>query len=211
MKRMLGKFFAVGLLMSTALGSSVSMAQEKNLSRRFATEAPAKKPLPAGAVAISNRELRAADPITFEELRLFVRDWRKYARWLKTNGNEYKAVAYLGVSRSSDYPPEVVKWMDEHGWAVDRFFLLEQKFRKTLSVQKQEKKQVLLQSHIEQLKKQVENDASLSMEEKKEKLLHYNRTIENVHTVTDMKAPVTPEEYELIKLNHDVLERILAE
>ena len=179
-------------------------------SSDFAGEKPvSQKPLPAEATALPEEELKAASSITFDELRLFVRDWRKYTRWLKKDGNEYKAVAYLGVSPSSDYPPEVVKWMDEHGWTVDRFFLLERKFRETLSVQKQEAKQNALKAHLERQIREIDQDPSLTREQKREKKKPFQATIATVRSEISGKAPVTPEEYELIKLNHDVLVRIL--
>ena len=146
-----------------------------------------------------------------DELRSFLQDWRKYARWLKTDGNEYKAVAYLGVSRSADYPTEVVRWMDEHGWAVDRFFLLERKLRITLSVQEQEKKQTMLRSHLERQINAVENNKALSKDQKESMKKRYLETLGTVNEVTSSKAPVTPEEYELIKFNHDAIAKVMAE
>ncbi|MBR4126374.1 MAG: hypothetical protein IKR09_02205 [Alphaproteobacteria bacterium] len=215
MKSMFGKFCAIGLFANAFFLSSAIAIENtaSDLSRQFSSEPSVseKHRLPAEAVAIPEEDLKSAAPITFDELRLFVRDWRKYARWLKTDGNEYKAVAYLGVSRSADYPVEVVKWMDEHGWAVDRFFLLERKFRMTLSVQKQEAKQTLLSNHMEQMLEQLENDPSKNEDEKKALRRQYASTIRSIHAATSIKAPVSPEEYKLIKLNHDALEKILAE
>ena len=213
MKKKFGSLCSICLFMEMAFLSSAGAGQESNLSHQFSAELPAPKQrvLPAGATAIPEEELKAAAPITFNELKAFVRDWRKYTRWLKSGGNEYKAVAYLGVSRLSDYPPEVVKWMDEHGWAVDRFFLLERKFRMTLSVQKQEDKQTLLRNHMEQMINQVETNNGLSNDQKQNMKQQYMTTIQSIRAATNVKAPVTPEEYELIKLNHNVLARILAE
>jgi hypothetical protein len=202
-------FFAGISLSSAAFAAKYSGS---NANYQFSAErTPAKKALPPEASALPMKELQAASPITFDELRLFVRDWRKYSRWLKTDGNEYKAVAYLGVSQSADYPPEVVKWMDKHGWAVDRFFLLERKFRITLSVQKQEAKQTVLKAHLEQQIRELDRNPSLSADQKKELKKQYQGTIQTVRSATSAKAPVTPEEYELIKLNHDVLVRVLDE
>ena len=184
----------------------------KTASSQFSEETPVpQKPLPPEAQPLPEEDLKVSAPITFDELRLFVRDWRKYTRWLKKDGNEYKAVAYLGVSPSSDYPPEVVKWMDEHGWAVDRFFLLERKFRETLSIQKQDAKQSVLRSHLERQIQDAENDRSLTMDQRKEMIQKYRESIMTLRSTAGNKAPVTPEEYELIKLNHDVLSRILDE
>lgn len=39
----------------------------------------------------------------------------------------------------------------------------------------------------------------------------YAGTIRTVRAATNVKAPVTPEEYELIKLNREALTRILSE
>ena len=213
MKRMLGNFYTISLLAAAISLPSVARAQDSPVGSRFAAEpsSAVEKPLPYGAVAVSVEELKAAEPVTFEELRRFVRDWRKYDHWLKTDGNQYKAVAYLGVSPSVDYPPEVVKWMDEHGWAVDRFFLLERKFRMTLSIQKQETKQVLLTEHIRKQMEQVRDNSSMSLDEKRTLMMQYRNTMRNVRTTTSARAPVTPEEYELIKINHDALARVLAE
>ncbi|MBO4520479.1 MAG: hypothetical protein J5787_04665 [Alphaproteobacteria bacterium] len=202
-------FLAATGFPSAAFAAKYSGVRTKN--RFVAEKTVKKKPLPAAAVALPEKETRAADAITFEELHLFVRDWRKYARWLKKNDNEYKAVAYLGVSPSTDYPPEVVKWMDEHGWAVDRFFLLERKFRQTLSVQKQEAKQNTLISHLEKQIQDVERNHSLTQAQKKEMIDQYLQTISSVQASISGKAPVTQEEYNLIKLNHDVLARVLDE
>ena len=185
-----------------------------------ATEARQNSTLPAAyevrrppkeATAMPDEDIRAAAPMTMDELRSFLQDWRKYARWLKTDGNEYKAVAYLGVSRSADYPTEVVRWMDEHGWAVDRFFLLERKLRITLSVQEQEKKQTMLRSHLERQINAVENNKALSKDQKESMKKRYLETLGTVNEVTSSKAPVTPEEYELIKFNHDAIAKVMAE
>lgn len=171
----------------------------------------AKKKLPSQATEMPMEDLKSSAAVTFDELRSFVRDWRKYARWLKTDGNEYKAVAYLGVSKTMDYPPEVLKWMDEHGWAADRFFLLERKFRITLSVQQQEIKQETLKSHLQQQIKMLDENKALPAEKKKEMKEQYERTLVSLLSSPYTKAPVTPEEYELIKLNRDALMRILSE
>lgn len=170
-----------------------------------------KKQPPENATAMPDADIRAAAPMTMNELRLFLQDWRKYARWLKTDGNEYKAVAYLGVSRSADYPVEVVRWMDEHGWAVDRFFLLERKLRITLSVQEQEKKQTMLRTHLEKQMKAVDENNTLSPEQKKSMKDRYFGTIKTLREVMSAKAPVSPEEYELIKFNHDAIAKVMAE
>ena len=186
---------------------------EKAIARKYSEQPPAyahKKP-PPQATAMPTEDLRAAAPVTFDELRLFVRDWRKYARWLKTDGNEYKAVAYLGVSKTTDYPAEVLKWMDEHGWVADRFFLLERKFRMTLSVQEQEVKQKSLRDHINQQIKAVETNAALPLEQKREMKKQFEKTLSSLRAAGHTKAPVSPEEYELIKLNRDALMRILTE
>lgn len=127
MKNLSGYFCIVcglsltGLLPFSAFAAKYSGAG--TASRQFSAERPAsEKPAPPPeASSMPQEDLKAVSPITFDELRLFARDWLKYARWLKTDGNQYKAVAYLGVSAAADYPPEVVKWMDAHGWAVDRF------------------------------------------------------------------------------------------
>lgn len=163
------------------------------------------------AATLPAEDLNAVAPITFNELRFFVRDWKKYTRWLKKNDNEYKAVAYLDVSPSSDYPPEVVKWMDEHGWAVDRFFLLERKFRQTIAIQKRDAKQNALKAHLERQIKDLNKNPALSIDQKKAMRKQYQETIATVRASMKGKAPVTQEEYELIKLNHDVLAKILDE
>ena len=163
------------------------------------------------AASLPDDDLKAIAPITFDELRFFVRDWKKYTRWLKKNDNEYKAVAYLGVSPSNDYPPEVVKWMDEHGWAVDRFFLLERKFRQTIAFQKKDAKQGMLKAHVERQIKELDKNPALSIEQKRTMRRKYQETIKDIRSKMKDKAPVTPEEYELIKLNHDVLAKILDE
>ena len=169
------------------------------------------KDLPAEATPLPEIDLQATAPVSFDELRLFARDWRKYSRWLKTEGNEYKAVAYLGVSRSVDYPVEVMKWMDEHGWAADRFFLLERKFRETLSIQERERKNSILISHLQQQIEQVKKNKSLTEEQIKSMSSQYAGKIRELEDQRSIKAPVTPEEYELIKLNHEALVKILAD
>ena len=201
--------FLVGILPSSAFAAKYSGAASRQFSAdRNASEKPA---LPPEASSMPQEDLKAVSPITFDELRLFARDWLKYARWLKTDGNQYKAVAYLGVSAAADYPPEVVKWMDAHGWAVDRFFLLERKFRITLSVLEQENKQTNLLRHLETQIRQLEKNDKMSAEQKKSLKEQYAGTIRTVRAATSAKAPVTPEEYELIKLNREALTRILSE
>jgi len=157
------------------------------------------------------RDLRAAAPVRFPELRRFVADWRKYSRWLKTDGNQFKAVAYLGVSKNADYPVEVVRWMDEHGWAADRFFLLERKFRITLSVMAQENKQTSLLNHLELQIRQLDSNSALGKEEKERLREQYVAQTRSVRAATSTTAPVSPEEYELIKMNRAALTKILAE
>lgn len=217
MKNLSGYFCIVcglsltGLLPFSAFAAKYSGA--RTASRQFSAERPAsEKPAPPPeASSMPQEDLKAVSPITFDELRLFARDWLKYARWLKTDGNQYKAVAYLGVSAAADYPPEVVKWMDAHGWAVDRFFLLERKFRVTLSVLEQENKQANLLKHLEFQIRQLEKNDKMPAEQKKSLKEQYAGTIRTVRAATNVKAPVTPEEYELIKLNREALTRILSE
>lgn len=212
MKKVFGHFWTLSVfcagMMLTCSAQAAKYASD-NPNRQYTSERTSKKAPPPQASAMPDADLKAAAPITFDELRLFVRDWRKYKRWLKTGKNEYKAVAYLGVSQSSDYPTEVVKWMDEHGWATDRFFLLERKFRMTLSVLQQEAKQGVLRDHLEKQMAQVGQDNSLSPDQKLDKKQQIQNTIASLRA--KVKAPVTPEEYELIKLNKDALEKILAD
>lgn len=217
MKNLSGYFCIVcglsltGLLPFSAFAAKYSGAG--TASRQFSAERSAsEKPAPPPEASLMPQEdLKAVSPITFDELRLFARDWLKYTRWLKTDGNQYKAVAYLGVSAAADYPPEVVKWMDAHGWAVDRFFLLERKFRVTLSVLEQENKQANLLKHLEFQIRQLEKNDKMPAEQKKSLKEQYAGTIRTVRAATNVKAPVTPEEYELIKLNREALTRILSE
>ena len=214
MKNKFGSFYAIGFLAGFLLAPETLRAQSAVDYSRQLSEQPSvseQRPLPLEAVAISDEELKAAAPVTFDELLSFVKDWRKYSRWLKSGGNEYKAVAYLGVSRSADYPPEVVKWMDSHGWAVDRFFLLEYKFRRTLAVQKQEARQILLRQQADQIMEQAKNDKTLSREERKNLKNKYTSMVRHIRSSSGAKAPVTPEEYDLIKINRSVLDRVLAE
>ncbi len=217
MKNLSGRFCVIlALFASGVLPSSVFAAKYSgtgSTAQRFSAERPAsEKPLPPPeATAMPQEDLSAAAQITFDELRLFARDWLKYARWLKTDGNQYKAVAYLGVSSSADYPPEVVKWMDAHGWAVDRFFLLERKFRATLSVLEQENKQTNLLKHLETQIRQVEQNDKLSDDQKKSMKNQFVDTIRSIRSALNTKAPVTPDEYELIKMNREALTRILSE
>lgn len=213
MKNGFGLFYAIALSAGVSFLPFAACAQNVDYSRQFsAQQTPSAPPaLPRGSVPIPAEELQAAAPVSFEELRQFVKDWRKYTRWIKSSGNEYKAVAYLGVSHSTDYPVEVVKWMDSHGWSVDRFFLLEQKFRRTIAVQKQEAKQTLLRQQAERIFEESNSDKKLSSLEKKSLKKRYSAMLGQIRSSAGEKAPVTPEEYELIKLNQDVLDRILAE
>ena len=195
---------------SSAYAAKYTSGSEAQKNSTLPAEYEKQRP-PKEATAMPDADLRAAAPMTMNELRSFLQDWRKYARWLKTDGNEYKAVAYLGVSRSTDYPAEVVRWMDEHGWAVDRFFLLERKLRITLSVQEQEKKQTTLRNHLEKQMKSVDENKSLSAEQKQSMKNRYFETIKTLREVMSAKAPVSPEEYELIKFNHDAIAKVMAE
>lgn len=215
MKFLSGQYILCALIFSGLIPCSVSAAKYSGSgtpSRQFTSDRSAEKAAPPKeATEMSETDLKAVAPITFDELRSFVRDWLKYSRWLKTDGNQYKAVAYLGVSKSADYPAEVVKWMDAHGWATDRFFLLEQKFRITLSVLEQEIKQTNLLNHLEFQIRQLEENQNMPEEQKKNLKEQYTNTIRTVRVATSTKAPVTPEEYELIKLNREALTRILSE
>lgn len=185
------------------VGTARSFSEQKNKSER---RAPPKEASP-----MPDKDLLATDPVTFEELRRFARDWRKYARWLKEGNNQYKAVAYLGVSRQLDYPPAVVRWADEHGWAADRFFLLERKFRLTLSVLRQEERRANLTGHLQRRINETRMDSSLAPEKRKQLMAQYYRNIREVQNATQSRAPVTPDEYELIKLNKTALETILKD
>ncbi|MBR1778185.1 MAG: hypothetical protein IJ752_06345 [Alphaproteobacteria bacterium] len=216
MKNKFGKFCTASILLAVCGFAPSALAAKYSgggAARQYSEQPYAyeKKAPPPQASAMPKEDLKAAEPITFDELRLFVRDWRKYARWLKTDGNEYKAVAYLGVSHASDYPPEVVRWMDEHGWATDRFFLLERKFRMTLSVQEQELKQSNLKTHMERQLAQLDSNEDMPAEQKQRLRKQYTDTLRTLRSTAHTKAPVTPEEYELIKLNREALLRVLAD
>ncbi len=166
---------------------------------------------PVYASALLQHDIDAVAPVTHEELQLFVRDWKKYSHWLKSDGNQYKAVAYLGVDNTADYPPEVIHWMDEHGWATDRFFLLERKFRTTLAVLEQETKRTNLLKHVERQIRQLEENKNLTLEQKRQMKDRYIDTIHTIRSATAVKAPVSSDEYELIKLNRSVLAQVLDE
>ena len=213
MKNGFGLFYAIALSAAVSLLPFGAHAQDIDYSRQFsAQQTPPSAPpvLPRGSIPIPAEELRATDPLDLKELQHFVQDWLKYTRWIKSSGNEYKAVAYLGVSPSTDYPVEVVKWMDSHGWSVDRFFLLEQKIRRTIAVQKQEAKQTLLRQQAERIFEESNSDENLSSLERKSLKKRYSAMLGQIRASVGEKAPVTPEEYELIKQNQDVLDRILA-
>ena len=186
---------------SDVVGTARTFSEQKNKSER---PAPPKQASP-----MPDKDLLATDPVTFEELRRFARDWRKYSRWLQEGNNQDKAVAYLGVSHNMDYPAEVVRWTDEHGWAADRFFLLERKFRLTLSVIRQQERRANLTAHLQRQINSVRNNSDLTPEQKKKTMSQYYRNIREIQHATEAKAPVTPDEYEMIKLNKTALEKIL--
>ncbi len=186
---------------SDVVGTARTFSEQKNKAER---PAPPKQASP-----MPDKDLLATDPFTFDELRRFARDWRKYSRWLQEGNNQYKAVAYLGVSRNMDYPAEVVRWADEHGWAADRFFLLERKFRLTLSVIRQQERRANLTAHLQRQINSVRNNSDLKPDEKKKTMSQYYRNIREIQHATEAKAPVTPDEYEMIKFNKTALEKIL--
>lgn len=151
----------------------------------------------------------AVSPITFEELRFFVRDWRRYAGWLKNEGKNTGAVAYAGVSQNLDYAPESIRWLEERNWSPDRFFLIERRIRETLSVLKKEEKRRLVTEQMQRQISMLQKDKTKSPEEKAELKKRYLKNVEN--TVRSMKyeKPVTDKEMKMIEMNQKVLEKIM--
>ena len=81
MKNLSGRFcivcglFLVGILPSSAFAAKYSGAASRQFSAdRNASEKPA---LPPEASSMPQEDLKAVSPITFDELRLFARDWLK--------------------------------------------------------------------------------------------------------------------------------------
>ena len=185
--------FAASLCLITGTGAVCAQQQ---------SSVPQKTQLPKSDVA-------SVSPVTFEELRFFVRDWRRYSRWLKNEGRGTGAVAYAGVSTNPDYPPEAVRWLEERNWAPDRFFLIERRIRETLSVlQKEEKRRVF----TEQMQRQIrllQADTSKTPEQKAAMQKQYLKNVQNVVQAMKYQKPVSDKEMELFKLNRDVLERVM--
>lgn len=158
---------------------------------------------------LSKTDVASVSPITFEELRFFVRDWRRYSRWLKNEGRNTGAVAYAGVSPNSDFPPEAVRWLEERNWAADRFFLIERRIRETLSVlQKEEKRRVF----TEQMQRQIrllQSDTSKTPEQKAAMQKQYTKNIQNMVQAMKYQKPVSDKEMKLIQLNRGVLENVM--
>lgn len=207
--RVLVAVFAVGFFPVSGMAQSYSVMDTSSLD--FSEKNKEVKNSPVYASALLQHDIDAVAPVTDNELQLFVRDWKKYSHWLKSDGNQYKAVAYLGVDNTADYPPEVIHWMDEHGWATDRFFLLERKFRTTLAVLEQETKRTNLLKHVERQIRQLEENQNLTLEQKRQMKDRYIDTIHTIRSATAVKAPVSSDEYELIKLNRSVLAQVLDE
>lgn len=163
---------------------------------------PQKTELPKADVA-------SVSPITFEELRFFVRDWRRYSRWLKNEGRDTGAVAYAGVSPVADYPPEAVRWLEERNWAPDRFFLIERRIRETLSVlQKEEKRRVFTEQMQRQIR-MLQTDTSKTPEQKAAMQRQYTKNIQNMVQAMKYTKPVSDKEMKLIQLNREVLENVM--
>ncbi|MCQ2913956.1 MAG: hypothetical protein MJ247_02030 [Alphaproteobacteria bacterium] len=180
-------------------------------AKEFAAQPDQAKPLPANATKLTEKDIKATKPMDFKELAHFARDWRKYQQWLKQNNNQYSAVAYLGVSNSTDYPPEVLRWVDEHNWTADRFFLLEAKIRQTLVIIRQEEKRESLVNHLRQQAEDIKSNDSLTKEQRKNLSNQIYDDMRKVRKETSEKAPVTPTEYDMIKLNKEALGAILNE
>lgn len=171
-------------------------------AQSYSGEVSKKSPMP-------QKDMEVIAPLTFDELKRFVRDWRRYSRWLQGDGKKFSAVAYLDAVEQVDYPQEVVNWMDQHGWATDRFFLLERRIRETLSALKKEEKRTSFTEHMQLQLNTLEEDETKSEKEKKALRQQYLRSIQNVVQTMDYVPPVSPEEMELIKLNRKALETVM--
>lgn len=186
--------FAASLCLITGTGDLYAQQQQSGV--------PQKTQMPKS-------DVDSVSPVTFEELRFFVRDWRRYSRWLKNEGRGTGAVAYAGVSQNPDYPPEAVRWLEERNWAPDRFFLIERRIRETLSVlQKEEKRRVF----TEQMQRQIrllQADTSKTPEQKAAMQKQYLKNVQNVVKAMKYQKPVSDKEMTLFKLNREVLERVM--
>lgn len=202
MKSLLVCFTLASLITTNAFAASES-------AKEFAEQK--KSVPPKGAVPFSNKDLLATAPMNFEELKNFLRDWRKYNHWLTEGNNQYEAVAYMGVSKSADYPSAVVRWVEEHGWTCDRFFLIELKVRRTLAVIRlEERRNTLIANYRSQLENAQKN-TSISQSEKNALIKRLQADIRDTQHKAIQKAPVTPAEYDLIKLNKDSIASVLKE
>ncbi len=188
-----------------ALQSSAAFASD------FTSVRDGKPSAPRGAVGLSDADIAATQAFTFNEFANFIRDWRKYKHWINEGKNRYKAVAYLGVAPSSDYPPEIVRWCDEHGWAVDRFFLLERKMRSGLTAAQQEEKRTVM---VKQLKAQIaglKQNKTMQAEQRAEREKELYAQMQKVMNATVYKAPISPAEFEMIKFNKTAVESTMRD
>lgn len=81
------------------------------------------------------------EAITFQEMNAFLEVWSKYLQ--KDIGKYGLQQISLVVGKPSEkFPPQLVRWLDQEGWNVDRFFYLEQRLKAIV-------KTALLMEHLE--------------------------------------------------------------
>ena len=157
-----------------------------------------------------HEEHKVSGVITADEITSFIRDWPQYTKWLKESGNQTKAVAYLGVSPSADYPAEVVKWLEKRNWTADRFFLLEKRFKEILSIQVLEARVNAKTRELEKRIKTIKANSSLSADQQSSMTEKYTDNIKKIQKELAINIPATETEYLLIKQNQNILARVLS-
>ena len=157
----------------------------------------------AQTTALSEDELSATAPLTFEELSRFSRDWTDYIAWLDDTDD---APAYATVSETHDYSPATRKWIEKRDWTVDRFFYVEQHIRNALNYLAKVEKRDAYVAHIDT---QIRNLEQSNFADKQKMIAQLRKTVERKEEYIPPVQPVTDDELLLIKTNRASLQALM--
>lgn len=146
-------------------------------------------------------ELEFQKEFSMSELKYFLEVWPDYLKWEQKYQKNHKKAVFSDLGEStSEYPKEIIDWLEKKHFTVDRFFYLAERINLAIRscLIKEEQKKVAL-SHQANLEKNLVSSlmaATLKQEIKKAETAH-------------LAFGITEEELALICPNMAVIENIM--
>jgi hypothetical protein len=164
--------------------------------------------LPISAKASNYDELSPMAGFKAQELNKFALDWVDFVNWAYKKGEYFNDNSFDDLTMSTyKYSDNVIKWLEDKHWTVDRFFFVEKRVRTALQAIMLEKKIVEKnQTIIQNMRVLEENDVipneqKQAILQKMKERMKKNEKIMNSYSITEEEINlVKPLEKELWKI-----------